>query len=149
MGFSRQEYWSGLPFPSPGDLPDPGNEPSLLHCRQIRYHVSYREDCQECPFKQPSLQAQKDHFTEMCAFRVIFALVYKLSALPQVKAMSFFSASWLEFTGSNVLAGWPGSEPIRPLSAEGSLRAEEWLSWQHPGPHLPWALDHGPCFQLG
>ena len=28
MGFSRQEYWSGLPFLSPGDLPDPGIEPS-------------------------------------------------------------------------------------------------------------------------
>ena len=27
MGFSRQEYWSGLPFPPPGDLPDPGMEP--------------------------------------------------------------------------------------------------------------------------
>ena len=27
MGFSRQEYWSGLPFSSPGDLPDPGIEP--------------------------------------------------------------------------------------------------------------------------
>ena len=27
IGFSRQEYWSGLPFPSPGDLPDPGIEP--------------------------------------------------------------------------------------------------------------------------
>ena len=27
MGFSRKEYWSGLPFPSPGDLPDPGVEP--------------------------------------------------------------------------------------------------------------------------
>ena len=27
MKFSRQEYWSGLPFPSPGDLPDPGTEP--------------------------------------------------------------------------------------------------------------------------
>ena len=30
MGFSRQEYWSGVsgvPFPSPGDLPDPGSEP--------------------------------------------------------------------------------------------------------------------------
>ena len=27
MGFSRQEYWSGLTFPSPGDLPNPGNEP--------------------------------------------------------------------------------------------------------------------------
>ena len=27
MGFPRQEYWSGLPFPSAGDLPDPGTEP--------------------------------------------------------------------------------------------------------------------------
>ena len=27
MGFSRQQYWSGLPFPSPGDLPDSGIEP--------------------------------------------------------------------------------------------------------------------------
>ena len=27
MGFSKQEYWSGLPFPSPGGLPDPGSEP--------------------------------------------------------------------------------------------------------------------------
>ena len=30
MGFSRQEYWSGLPFPSPGDLPEPGIEPASL-----------------------------------------------------------------------------------------------------------------------
>ena len=30
MGFSRQEYWSGLPFLSPGDLPDPGIEPGSL-----------------------------------------------------------------------------------------------------------------------
>ena len=28
MGFSRQEYWSRLPFPPPGDLPSPGMEPS-------------------------------------------------------------------------------------------------------------------------
>ena len=27
MGSSRQKYWSGLPFPSPGDLPDPGVKP--------------------------------------------------------------------------------------------------------------------------
>ena len=30
MGFSRQEYWSRLPFPSPGDLPDPGIKPGSL-----------------------------------------------------------------------------------------------------------------------
>ena len=28
MGFSRQEYWSGLPWPPPGDLPDPGIKPT-------------------------------------------------------------------------------------------------------------------------
>ena len=30
MGFSREEYWNGLPFPSPGDLPDAGIEPISL-----------------------------------------------------------------------------------------------------------------------
>ena len=40
MGFSRQEYWSGLPFPSPEDLPNPGIEPGLPHCRQTLYCLS-------------------------------------------------------------------------------------------------------------
>ena len=40
MGFSRQEYWSGVPLPSPRDLPDPGIKPSLLHCRQMLYPLS-------------------------------------------------------------------------------------------------------------
>ena len=41
MGFSRLEYCSGLPFPPPGGLPDPGTEAQLvlclLHCRQVPY----------------------------------------------------------------------------------------------------------------
>ena len=36
MEFSRQEYWSGLPFLSPGDLPDPGTEPFCLDFPPIR-----------------------------------------------------------------------------------------------------------------
>ena len=43
IGFSRQEYRSGLPFPSPGDLPNPGIEPGLLHCRQTLYPLSHHE----------------------------------------------------------------------------------------------------------
>ena len=35
------ECWSGLLIPSPGDLPDPGIEPGLLHCRQILHQLSY------------------------------------------------------------------------------------------------------------
>ena len=41
MGFPRQEYWSGFPFPSLRDLPDPGIKPTSSvppHCRQILYH---------------------------------------------------------------------------------------------------------------
>ena len=44
MGFSRQEYWSGLSFPTPGDLPNPGIEPTSLASpgigRQILYHCT-------------------------------------------------------------------------------------------------------------
>ena len=42
MGFSGQEYWSGLPFPSPGDHPGQRLNPSLLHCRQILYCLSHQ-----------------------------------------------------------------------------------------------------------
>ena len=43
-GFSRQEHWSGLPCPPPGNLPDPGIKPvslHLLHCRQIFDHWNH------------------------------------------------------------------------------------------------------------
>ena len=36
MGFFRQEYWGGLPFPPPGDLPDPGIEPQSLVCPALQ-----------------------------------------------------------------------------------------------------------------
>ena len=38
MGFSRQEYWSRLPFSSPGDLPDPGMNTHRLCLLQVLYH---------------------------------------------------------------------------------------------------------------
>ena len=48
MGFSRQEYWSGVPLPFPGDLPDPGIEPrsqrlnpGLPHFRKMLYPLSH------------------------------------------------------------------------------------------------------------
>ena len=40
--FSRQEYWSGLPFPSPGDLPKPGMEPMSPAFRKILYYLSHQ-----------------------------------------------------------------------------------------------------------
>ena len=42
MGFSKQEYWSRLPLPSPGYLPNPEIKSGLLHCRQILYCLSHQ-----------------------------------------------------------------------------------------------------------
>ena len=46
VGFPMQEYWIGLPFPSPGDLPNPGiklTASRLLHCIRVLYHWAARE----------------------------------------------------------------------------------------------------------
>ena len=43
MGFSRQEYWSGLPFPLQGIFLTQGLNPGLPHCRQILYHRTSKE----------------------------------------------------------------------------------------------------------
>ena len=41
MGFPRQEYWNGLPFPSPEALPEPGIE-RVSYCRQILHHLGHQ-----------------------------------------------------------------------------------------------------------
>ena len=46
MGFSRQEYCSGLLCPPPGDLSNPGINPGLLHCRWILYSLSHKGSLQ-------------------------------------------------------------------------------------------------------
>ena len=43
MGFSRHEYWSGLPFPSPGNFPTQGSNPCLLRCIQTLYRLNHQE----------------------------------------------------------------------------------------------------------
>ena len=40
MGFSRQEYWSGLPFPPPGDLPDPGIDILMCYLTNVKSNAT-------------------------------------------------------------------------------------------------------------
>ena len=54
MGFSRQEYWGGLPFPSPGHLPNPGIEPRLTAYMQTL----------------PSEPQGKSHITYICCISI-------------------------------------------------------------------------------
>ena len=62
MGFSRQEYWSGLPCPPPGDLLTHGSNLHLLHFRQILHHLSH----QGSPF-----QGINNHKTLLCGITTL------------------------------------------------------------------------------
>ena len=66
MGFSRQEYWSELPFPSPGDLPDPGIEP--------RSPTLQADALTSAPPGKPSLmihpQTRNQRFSEWNSFKI-------------------------------------------------------------------------------
>ena len=60
MEFSRQEYWTGMPFPSPGDLPDPEIKPaSLASCisyisRQVLYHLRLLSESSQKEVEPPN-----------------------------------------------------------------------------------------------
>ena len=51
-GFRRQECWSGLPFPSPGDLPDTGTNPSLPHWQEGSLPLSHQGSLHYLPCKE-------------------------------------------------------------------------------------------------
>ena len=53
--FIRQEYWSGLPFPSPGNLPNPVIDPGPLHCRQILWESTVATGNQKALVGSPVL----------------------------------------------------------------------------------------------
>ena len=69
MGFSRQEYWSGLPFPSPGDLPDPEIKLASLcvsHVgRQILYHCIIDRSPNPLWNLYPEIQSSKRNILRM------------------------------------------------------------------------------------
>ena len=70
MGFPRQEYWSGLSFPSPGDLPHLGVEPRLLHWKAGSLPLRHLEEnsayCGIAPkiASEPGRNCRKGHMSE-------------------------------------------------------------------------------------
>ena len=82
MGFSRQEYWSGLPFPSPGDLPNPGVE-----------HRSSALQADALPSEPPG----KPHLEIKGSFWHLLGWVPRVLALanPTTLALSAKAPEWL------------------------------------------------------
>ena len=69
MEFSRQEYWSGLPFPSPGDLPDSGSEPG-----------SPALQADSLPSEPPGKPYKRQIISMCLAFHTIFGKCFYLSS---------------------------------------------------------------------
>ena len=82
-GFSRKEYWSGVPCPPPGDLSNPtqGLNPGLLHCRHILYHLCHHESLRILEWVSPSLLqgnflTQESNQSLLHCRRILFHLSY-------------------------------------------------------------------------
>ena len=66
MGFSRQEYWSGLPFPSPVDLPDPEIEPAFPALQAVSLPLKPSKEIKEEPGN-----GHKSHTAESFSIRPV------------------------------------------------------------------------------
>ena len=118
VGFSRQEYWSGLPFPSPGDLPNPVIEPRSP-VLQADYHLSH-QGSPECGPKGRAIS----FFSYLSLHPLLFwhgtkarHCIWDVSGLPRAKRKKIWS--WFESSLSS-----QGSRYHVPhLSLKGHIRA--------------------------
>ena len=96
MGFPRQEYWSGLPFPLPGDLPDPGVKPTSLASLALAFFTA--EPPGEAPVLLPCIKLSHCHmsFLILSLCRALYFLPFSLPACPP----PFLPPSFLYFRHS-------------------------------------------------
>ena len=111
--FSQQEYWSGLPFPSPGDFPDVGWNPCLfrlLHCRRILYRCAIWE----AMYGGPSLMLSIEVNLPSSGTK----LTSKLAVGVNTKLASWLSNGSRVRLISRILVGWVPWFSIYP-----------WMTW--------------------
>ena len=110
MGFPRQEYWSVLPFPSPGDLPDPGIK-SASPALQAGYLLQHHWGSPQCDVVQSLSHVQ--HFvtprTAECQASLSFTIYtksQKLCAQGQIHPITCFHMAWQVRKFFISLNGW-------------------------------------------
>ena len=137
MGFSRQEYWSWLLFPSPGDLPDPGIKPGSPALQEILYQLSY-EGSQE---SSASMWYFTPHALLQLAPHFSVSFLSKTSILwVELSSKAFFTSSHHIFSS---LRHWASitttSLKLWKLtwSVTSSHSCCQWISC----PHLTWPLS--------
>ena len=100
MGFSRQEYWSGLPCPPAGDLPDPGIEPTSLMSPALAGRFFITRDTWEVPviWILPSFCQRRfcipEELGKFCKFTVIWWLRWQFQFKGAGICRSYSIGSW-------------------------------------------------------
>ena len=133
MRFSRQEYWSGLPCPFPGDLPNPGIEPRLLH------HVHWQTG--SLPLVPPGFTSMPAFEKDRFVFKTNLRFIAKLNGRYNIPSTSCFhvatscpSIKILHQSGTFVTI----DEPILPLllwpKSIVYIRVHSWL-------YIWWCFD--------
>ena len=122
MGFSRQEYWSGLPFPPPGDLPDPGIEP----------WAPVPDCCRQTPALQANSLPTEPPGKAILWFLNIFYICYPTLVAQTVKCLPTMREMWVQSLG------WED-----PLEKEMATHSST-LAWK-----IPWMEEPGRLQSMG
>ena len=130
MGFPRQEYWSGLPFPSPDDLPNPGINPGFpaLQAHSLPskpFLLTYF--LFQLLYSSPLLGSTLYFLTLKC-------LIVFIHSSPGSLSIFILFIYWPCCVACGILVPWPGTEPVSPAVEVPSPNA--WTTWEVPLEHL-------------
>ena len=138
MEFSRPEYWSGLPFPSPADLPDPGIEPRSPALREDSLPAEPPGNLKNSGVGRLSL-LQQIFLTQELSRGL---LLWKPSHVRQLQGMFFLCTSWIAFIHS--------AQYVLSRFSQAWLSAIPWAIAREAPPFMAYTLQNsrGGCRDL-
>ena len=142
MGFPRQEYWSGLPFSTPGDLPDPGIKPCVsCNGRQILYHwATWEPKFSESNLNPKSLEKLPSFWNK----KYIFYQFCLCSSFPWSTLISWIS----RLLSTSLLCPW--DFPGKNIGVGCHFLLQRIFPTQRPNPNLlHWQADSLPLSHQG
>ena len=139
MGFSRQKYWSGLPFPSPEDLPDPEIELRGAMTVSVQSSCSVVSDClwphglqhtgPACPSPTPGAYSNSCPLSQWCHPTMSFSVVPFSSCLQSFPASGSFPVTQLFASGGQRIGALASaSASVLPVSIQ-DWSPLGWIGW--------------------